>query len=72
MVFNLEPLDISLDFERKTYRLGDTIKANVTLTPLGGVRIREATLNLVAQVRQTEVKPGWAMGYGRGSGSGAV
>ncbi len=62
MVFNLEPLDISLDFERKTYRLGDTINATVTLTPLGGVRIREATLNLVAQVRQTEVKAGWAMG----------
>lgn len=62
MVFNLEPLDISLDFERKPYRLGDTIKATVTLTPLGGVRIREASLNLVAQVRRTEVKAGWAMG----------
>jgi len=58
MVFNLEPLDISLDFERKPYRLGDTIKTTVTLTPLGGVRIREASLNLVAQVRRTEVKAG--------------
>ena len=31
MVFNLDPLDIELDIERRPYRLGDTIKATVTL-----------------------------------------
>ena len=62
MVFNLDPLDIKLDFERKSYRLGDTINATVTLIPVSGVRIREASLNLVAQVRRTEVKAGWAHG----------
>ena len=62
MVFNLDPLDIKLDFERRKYRLGETINATVTLTPLSGVRIREASLNLVARVRRTEVKAGWAHG----------
>ena len=62
MVFNFDPLDITLAFERRTYRLGDMIKATVTLTPLSGVRIREASLNLVAQVCRTEVKAGWAHG----------
>ena len=62
MVFNLEPLDIKLDFERNRYRLGDTINATVTLIPFSNVKIREASLNLVAQVRRTEVKAGWAHG----------
>jgi hypothetical protein len=62
MVFNLDPLDISLDFERRMYRLGDTINATVSLISSGGVRIREASLNLVAEVKRTEVKAGWALG----------
>ena len=33
MVFNLDPLDITLDFERRKYRLGETIAATVTLIP---------------------------------------
>lgn len=67
MVFNLDPLDISLDFERRLYRLGDTIHATVTLTPLSNVEIREASLNLVAEVRRTEVKMGRTMGMGGAS-----
>ena len=61
MAFNLDPLDISLTIERRMYRLGDTINATVSLIPSGGVRIREASLNLVAEVKRTEVKAGWAL-----------
>ena len=61
MVFNLNPLDISLDFERRKYRLGDTISATVSLMPTGSVEIRKASLNLVAEVRRTQVKMGIPM-----------
>ena len=62
MVFNRDHLDITLDFERRRYRLGDTINATVTLIPNSDVKVREASLNLMAQVRRTEVKAGWAHG----------
>ena len=61
MVFNLDPLDISLDFERRPYRLGDTINATVTLIPNSDVEIRSASLSLMGQIRRTEVQTGWAM-----------
>ena len=61
MVFNLDPLDISLDFEKKRYRLGDTIKATVTLIPNSDVELRTASLSLIAQVRRTDARAGWEM-----------
>ena len=61
MVFKLDPLDIELDFERRPYRLGDTIKATVTLIPNSDVEIRTASLSLMGQVRRTKVNTGWAM-----------
>ncbi len=61
MVFNLEPLEIMLDFERRGYRLGDTINATVTLIPNSDVEIRGASLSLMGQIRRTEVQTGWAM-----------
>ena len=61
MVFNFDPLDITLDFERRPYRLGDTINATVTLIPNSDVEIRTASLSLAGQVRRTEVTTGWAM-----------
>ena len=61
MVFKLEPLGILLEFERKPYRLGDTISATVTLTPNGSVEVRKASLNLVARILRTEVKKGIPM-----------
>ena len=64
MVFNLDPLDISLDFERRKYRLGDTINATVTLIPNSDIEIRTASLSLVGQVRRTEVRMGRAMDMG--------
>ena len=61
MVFNLEPLDIKLDFERRKYRLGETINVTVTLIPNSDVEIRTASLSLMGQVRRTEVRMGIPM-----------
>ena len=67
MVFNFDPPDIMLAFERRLYSLGDTISATVTLTPNGSTEIRKASLNLVAEVRRTEVKMGRTMDMGGAS-----
>ena len=69
MVINLDPLDIDLDFERKSYRLGDTISATVTLISSRDVEIREATINLMGNVRRTKVEN--RVGVGRMPGMGA-
>lgn len=63
MVFNLEPLDITLDFERRKYRLGDTINATVTLIPSRDTGIRGSSLSLMGQVRRTKVST--KVGVGR-------
>ena len=67
MVFNFDPLKITLDFERRKYRLGDTINATVALIPGSDVEIRTASLSLMGQVRRTEVKMGRTMGAGGAS-----
>ena len=67
MVLNLDPLDIDLDFERKRYRLGDTIHATVTFTPYGNVKVREASLNLVAEVKRTQAQMARMMDMGGAS-----
>ncbi|MDE2822391.1 MAG: hypothetical protein OXK79_02665 [Chloroflexota bacterium] len=61
MVFNLDPLDIKLEFEKRRYRLEDTIKATVTLIPNSDVELRTASLSLIAQVRRTDARAGWEM-----------
>ena len=71
MVFNLDPLDIKLDFERRTYRLGDTINATVTLLPSRDVEIRKASLSIMAQVRRARAGMGTTMGLTLGLQSGA-
>ena len=63
MVFNLEPLDITLDFERRKYRLGDTINATITLIPSRDTNIRGSSLSLMGQVRRTKVST--RVGVGR-------
>lgn len=67
MVFNLDPLDIDLDFEQRKYRLGDTITATVTFMPKGNVEIRSASLNLMGQVRRTKASVGRTMGINGGA-----
>ena len=67
MVYKLDPLEVTLVFEHKQYRLGDTIDATVTLVPNSDIVIRKASLNLVVEGRRTEVKTGRAMGAGGAS-----
>ena len=67
MVYKLDPLEVTLAFEHKQYRLGDTIDATVTLVPNSDIVIRKASLNLVVEGRRTEVKMGRAMGAGGAS-----
>ena len=68
MVINLDPLDIDLDLERKSYRLGETIGGTVTLIPSRDVEIREATINLLGNVRRTKTEN--RVGVGRMPGMG--
>ena len=69
MIINLDPLDIDLDFERKSYRLGEKISGTVTLIPSRDVEIREATISLVGNVRRTKIEN--KVGVGRMPGMGA-
>lgn len=71
MVFNLDPLKITLDFERRTYRLGDTIHATVSFIPSRDVEIRKASLSIMAQVRRSRAGMGTTMGLTLGLESGA-
>jgi hypothetical protein len=64
MVFNLDPLGIELDVERRKYRLGDTIEATVTFIPSGNIEVRGASLSLMGQVRRTNITPGSALDFG--------
>ena len=61
MVFKLDPLEVTLAFERKEYRLGDTVRATVTLVPSSDIVIRTASLNLVVEGRRTEARVGRTM-----------
>ena len=49
MVYRLKPLELSFDFEDRIYDLGDRINVQVTLTPNGGVDVREARVDLVCE-----------------------
>ena len=69
MIIILDPLDIDLDFERKSYRLGEKISGTVTLIPSRDVEIREATISLVGNVRRTKIEN--KVGVGRMPGMGA-
>ncbi len=64
MVFKLDPLDIMLDYERRPYRLGETINAVVTLMAKTDIKIRTASLNLVAEVRRTQAGAARTMDMG--------
>lgn len=71
MIFKLDPLEIMLDVERRKYRLGDTINVTATLISNGNIRIRKASLNLVALVRRVKVKMGRTMEMTLGIEGGA-
>ena len=45
MVSMLRPLEMSVEFENKTYQLGDTIDVTVEMSPSRVVQVRGGTLN---------------------------
>ena len=50
MVFRLRPLDVILNFENRSYKLGETISCNVELDARVDVDVREGRIDLVCQV----------------------
>ena len=69
MVYKTKPIDVLLEVENRSYRLGDSIDATVTLMPNGDVDIRKASLDLVLEERLTEVQMGRTMAM---SGAGTL
>ena len=64
MVYKLDPLEVTLAFKRRQYRLGDSVDATITLAPSSDIVIREASLSLVVEGRRTQVRTGRTMGLG--------
>ena len=62
MVFKLKPLELSFDFEDRSYELGDTIDVRVNLTASGDVDVREARIDLVCEERFSQHESGVVMG----------
>ena len=55
MITRLRPLDLKLDFEERQYKLGDAIDARVELHPNRDVEVREGRVDLVCEMRYSEV-----------------
>lgn len=74
MVYKLDPLEISFDFEDRVYDLGDTIALQVTLTPKGNANVRGGRIDLVceehySQTGTTFVPDTYASSTGAGQGT---
>jgi hypothetical protein len=54
MVFRLRPLDVTLTFEDRSYKLGETISCTVELVAKADIDVREARIDLVCQVHWAE------------------
>ena len=54
MLYRLRPLDVKLDFENRSYNLGETIDLTVELTPNGDVQVREGRVDLVCEEHYVE------------------
>ena len=67
MVYKLKPLELSFDFEDRTYELGDTIDILVNLTPNGDVSVREVRVDLVCEEIYSRNQRGIGMGIGGAS-----
>ncbi len=55
MVSRLFPMGIIVAFERRSYKLGETINLTVDLVPRREFEVREARVDLVCEMRYTEV-----------------
>ena len=54
MVYRLRPLKVSLDFEDRNYKLGETIRLRIGLESGSDVEVREGRVDLVCEERWTE------------------
>ena len=54
MVSKLRPLDVTVDFAGRTYKLGETIDVAVELRAKRDVEVREGRVDLVCEERWTE------------------
>ena len=54
MVHRLDPLDLGLDFNDRSYRLGETIDVRVEVTAKGRIAIRKAGVELVCDQKFAE------------------
>jgi len=68
MVHRLDPLDLGVDFDNRSYRLGETIAVRVEMTAKGRIDIREANLELLCDQKFAEAYT--VSGPGRYSSSG--
>ena len=64
MVYKLDPLEVTLEFKRRQYLLGDSVDATITLAPSSDIVIRGASLSLVVEGRRTQVRTQKTMGPG--------
>lgn len=67
MVHRLDPLDLGLDFDDRSYRLGETIAVRVEMTAKGRIDVRKAGVELVCDQKFAETYT--VSGPGRYSGS---
>ena len=54
MLHRLDPLDLSLEFDDRSYRLGETIAARVQVTSKGRIDVREASAELLCDQKFAE------------------
>ena len=54
MLHRLDPLDMGLDFDDRSYRLGETIDMRVEMTAKGRISIRKAGVELVCDQKFAE------------------
>ena len=54
MVHRLDPLDLRLDFDDRSYRLGETIAVRVEMTAKGRIAIRKAGVELLCDQKFAE------------------
>ncbi len=55
MLSRLRPLDFTVNFEDRPYGLGETVNLTLQLSPKSGIDVREGRVDLVCEMRYTEV-----------------
>ena len=54
MISRLRPIDVSISFDDREYRLGETIDVTIEMTPNRECRVREGHVDLILEERWTE------------------